>query len=143
VSERVAQVPTLDQLAEHPEAAVALPRATVQVMLFRAMAAQQACVAALLVSEPPTLTVSEPDRLLTARDAAPLLGISVITLLRKRHRAPYRDFVVSTGTRRPGFSLHRIQHHIELHAGSAAPTRRSVPGGAASAAPSPARLIGG
>jgi hypothetical protein len=98
-----------------------LPQPTIRAMMCRAIQVQGACMAGLLGNQPtPAAESAEPDKLLTAKDAAVILAMSPLTLLRSRQRAPYRDFIVPTGTRGPRFSLHRIQQHIAQQAGTVA-----------------------
>jgi hypothetical protein len=88
-----------------------LPQPTIRAMMFRAMAVQGACLAGLNSDQRP-VPAAEADRLLTAKEAAIILSISPLTLLRNRQHAPYRDFVVSTGARSPRFSFQRMQQYI-------------------------------
>ena len=87
--------------------------------MFKAMTVQEACFVALLAWGRAASATPEPDELLTAKEAAELLRISSLTLLRNRDRSPYRDFVVLAGGKRPRFSWRRIQEYIELHTGVA------------------------
>lgn len=109
-------VPSLDQVAEHPELVLPLPAPTLRLLMVNALKVQSACMMAL-IGQPAPAPAPESDRLLSPKEAAGLLGMSPLTLLRGRGRAPYRAFVVPTGTRSPRFSLHRIQQYIEQHAG--------------------------
>ncbi len=92
-------VPSLDEVARQPNLVLALPPSAVQEVMFKAMTVQEACFVALLVWGRTASTTPEPDKLLTAKEAAELLKISSLTLLRNRDRSPYRDFVVPAGAR--------------------------------------------
>jgi len=108
----VASIPTLDQIAEHPELAMQLPAPTLRLLMVNALKVQSVCMIALIGQPEPPPPVPAEDRLLSSKEAAELLGLSPLTLLRGRTRAPYRDFVVQTGTRSPRFSLQRIRRYI-------------------------------
>lgn len=105
------RVPSLDEVAEHPELVLDLPKSAIRTMMFRAMAVQGACLVGLL-GEQSAPAAPTADRLLTAKEAAAILGISSLTLLRNRQQAPYRIFVVPTKARSPRFSFQRIQEYI-------------------------------
>jgi hypothetical protein len=130
MTERLASVPTLAELVMEPARIATLPVGVIAGFVVELAALQQQFGARLAAAGSVVAEASpgpQPeDRLLSATEAAARLGISPLTLLRKRHRAPYRDFVVPTGTRRPLFSLRRIQDYITLHAGAASTARRPV-----------------
>ena len=88
-------VPTLDELAAHPERASEIPPATARALLARLAGVQTALLARLLAtsghdSDPAPVE----DRLLTASEAAGQLGHSRDWLYRHAARLP---FTVRTG----------------------------------------------
>jgi len=63
-----------------------------------------------------------PDRLLTAQEAARLLGITDQTLYKRRHQLPFRGWVVPTGTRLVRFSERAIHEYLDSMRGKPALT---------------------
>ncbi len=127
-------VPTLAEIAADPARAAGLPLHALAGLVAQAAALQGQLAARLATAESPGApeSAARGDELLPAPAAAAILGVSPLTLLRKRHRAPYRGFVVPVGTRHVRFSRRLIEEFIALHAGSASPARRSVRGRGAS-----------
>lgn len=104
----LAPLPSLDQLAEQPEIARALPRGVLTDLgfrLLRAQAAVQTAMAAQPGDPPPVL-----DEPLEVEEAARRLGIAPGTLYRQA-RKRYRDLLVETGTRNLRFSSAAIERY--------------------------------
>lgn len=109
----------MDQIAEHPELLLQLQQPALWAIMINTLKIQGACMTAL-IGQPAAPVIPEHDQLLTAKEAAELLGMARLTLLRRRGRTPYCDFVVPTGSRAPRFSMRRIQQYIEQHVGTRA-----------------------
>ncbi|MBI3782617.1 MAG: hypothetical protein HY270_04375 [Deltaproteobacteria bacterium] len=107
-----AAVPTLDELATDPARATGLPRAAVQVLLHRCVAAQTVLLGALAASEP-NKTEAEPDRLLDVATSAARLGVSRDWLY---HHARELPFTVRNG-RLLRFSSRGIDGYIRTRQG--------------------------
>ncbi len=91
-------LPTLDELADHPDIASDLPQPALQTMLHRAMAVQQACFTALVANglssgaERPSPT---RDELVSARVVAEMMGgISPRAVYRQARDFPFSTFAV-------------------------------------------------
>ena len=115
-------VPTPDQLADDPALVLQLSHDVVEKMMVQA-AERQAKFAALqpvLLARLLETAAAEAanDRLIDAEEAARQLGMSPLTLIDKRHQAPYRGFVVPNGTRLIVFSERAIQRHIAKMVGT-------------------------
>jgi hypothetical protein len=106
----LAPVPSLDQLAELPELARALPRGVLTDLgfrLLRAQAAVQTAMAAMPAEQAPPTAQDEP---LEVEVAARRLGIAPATLYRQA-RKRYRGLLVETGTRNLRFSAAAIESY--------------------------------
>jgi hypothetical protein len=53
-----------------------------------------------------------PDRLITPQEAAGRVGLSMRTLIKRRHRMPYQAWLVPSGTRLIRFSERRIAEYL-------------------------------
>lgn len=107
----LAPLPSLDQLAEQPELARALPRVVLTDLAFRLLRAQAAVQTAMAMSmsteQAPTPAQDEP---LEVDEAARRLGIAPATLYRQA-RKRYRSLLVETGTRNLRFSAAAIESY--------------------------------
>ena len=103
-----AVVPTLDEVLTDPTRATVLPRASVQALLHRCVAAQTILLGALAMSEAPGGDL-EPDSLLNVAAAATRLGCSRDWLY---HHAGELPFTVRQG-RLLRFSSRGINDYIK------------------------------
>ena len=101
-------VPGLNEVVTDPERVTALPRAAIQTLLHRCVAAQTVLLGALTAAEPDKAN-SEPDRLLDVATAAGRLGVSPDWLY---HHARQLPFTVRQG-RLLRFSSHGIDRYIK------------------------------
>ena len=138
----VSVVPSLDAIAQHPELVQELPPHVCRALTIKAGAVVTMLATRLESTDatPERTQAAAADELLTAGQAAALLGISPLTIIRRRHRRPYSDFVVPIGTRLIRFSSARIQAYISESAGSVSvprrPARRNGASGARAGQPS-------
>jgi predicted DNA-binding transcriptional regulator AlpA len=88
-----------------------LPHQTLVDLSLRAQGVISTCWTALLAAPPNGAPAPEPgDRLLTAKQAAQLLGIARTTLYQQRHKFPF--YVEVNGL--PRFSQHGIKEFIRV-----------------------------
>jgi len=91
-----------------PEQILALPRAQAA-----ALVVQLGARLAMEEDSAPTVEPSAPpDRLITPQEAATRVGLSVRTLIKRRHRMPYQAWLVPSGTRLIRFSERRIDEYL-------------------------------
>jgi hypothetical protein len=120
----VVAVPTPDQLADDPALVLQLSHDVVEKMIaqvaeqqLKLAAVQPVLLARLLAT---SAAAAAKDKLIDKEEAARQLGISPLTLMDKRHQAPYRDFVVDESNLRTTlFSERAIQRYIARKAGAA------------------------
>jgi hypothetical protein len=91
-------LPTLEEIADHPDIASDLPQPALQTMLYRALAVQQACFTAL-VANGPSSGVERPsptqDELVSAGVVAEMMGgISPRAVYRQAREFPFSTFAV-------------------------------------------------
>ncbi|MBI4518759.1 MAG: hypothetical protein HY699_23435 [Deltaproteobacteria bacterium] len=107
-------VPTLDDLAAHPERAAELPVEVLQGLLSRCVSLQSGLLGALItVSARNGHRPAEPDTLLDVTAAAARLGASKDWLYRHAKQLPFR---VPQG-RLLRFSSHGIARYIQTRQG--------------------------
>lgn len=114
-----AATPTLDQLADDPVRAHALPLEIVMALALRCAAIQAALAArltqALLVSrEGEPRAMSQDDRLLTPQEASAILNVSVRWLYRHAPRLP---FTRRLSRKRLRFSEAGLRRYLETRRG--------------------------
>ena len=122
----LASVPTLEQIIADKRALDGLPPRLLRLLRARAMVVANECEVAYLLAEARGETDQDADdKLLSAEEAAPMLGLTPVTLLRRRTRQPFHGFLVPT-LGRPRFSRRAIQDYLARTAGSTvqAPPRR-------------------
>jgi hypothetical protein len=106
-------VPSLDELARHPDRALGLTPDVARATFFRALIVQQACLGVFAggASEEPG-PVDTLDQALTVDQAAGRLGMSPITLYKRAQHPPLSALRIDTGTRQVRFSARRIQDFL-------------------------------
>lgn len=106
---RPVEVPTLDAIAARPDCVRDLPRHALLDLALRCAVVQGAVLAAMTAAAPNATTQPEPDRLLSAVEAAQILGQRREWVYRHADILP---FTVREPGRRPRFSLKGIQAYI-------------------------------
>ena len=107
----LAAVPTLDQVAEHPDRAAELPVPVLQALLCRCATLQGVLLGALLgAGDRPRAEAAEPDSLIDVGAAAGRLGVSRDWLY---HHARQLPFTVRQG-RLLRFSSRGIDRYIRI-----------------------------
>lgn len=101
-------MPTLSDVAAHPELADHLPGSTAGLLALEATALVLRLTVRAVVA-PPRLAAEAQDQLLDTRRAAEMLGMRVITLHHKAHQDPWRGLRVDNGTRLLRWSRRRIE----------------------------------
>jgi len=83
--------PSLDALLETPAAATEIPTEAIPRLLYQLASIEQILVSRLLntTAASATTTTSDPDRLLTAEQAASLLSVTVKWLYRHARQLPF------------------------------------------------------
>jgi hypothetical protein len=108
---KLAAVPTLDQVAADSSLVRDLPHQALVDLSLRAQGVINACWSALLATGPNGAPAKYAgDRLLTAAETAPLLGVSLKTLYATRDRYPF--YVDLDG--RPRFSERGLKEFIQM-----------------------------
>ncbi len=93
-------LPTLDEIAEHPELAAQLAPAAVQATLARALVVQAACCSALLAHATPAIRPEGDgglarDDLISAQVVAEMMGgVSTRAVYRQAQHFPFSSFTV-------------------------------------------------
>ena len=106
-------VPTLNEIAAHPERASDVPPAAAAALLVQLAGVQTALLTRLLAPADNGQAAPVEDRLLKAKEAAAQLGYSTDWLYRHADRLP---FVVRNG-RQLRFSAHGIDRYIRERRG--------------------------